>query len=119
MNSAKEFQTVTQVSDSLLNQSSPYFKFPDWVTTNQSIIKKKTYNRERNQGEGYQLGFCRRVEINLWYWGILSERVTKFRDRLGGFLVKEQLYDVYGLKTDVGKKCCFGFRFWRFHRYKK
>ena len=33
VNSAKEFQTVTQVSDSLLDQSSPYFKFPEWVTT--------------------------------------------------------------------------------------
>jgi hypothetical protein len=29
VNSPKEFQAVTQVSDSLLNVS-PYFKFPDW-----------------------------------------------------------------------------------------
>ena len=32
INSAKQFQEVTQVSDSLLNKISPYFKFPDWVT---------------------------------------------------------------------------------------
>ncbi len=31
----------------------------------------------------------------------LSFRIIKFRDRLGGFLVDEQLYDVYGLKPEV------------------
>jgi hypothetical protein len=31
VNSAKEFQIVTKVSDSLLHAIAPYFKFPDWV----------------------------------------------------------------------------------------
>ena len=31
----------------------------------------------------------------------LSARILKFRDRLGGFLVAEQLYDVYGLDPEV------------------
>ena len=31
VNSTKEFQVVTQISDSLLSKISPYFKFPDWV----------------------------------------------------------------------------------------
>jgi len=30
VNSAKEFQNVTQISDSLLNIISPLFKFPAW-----------------------------------------------------------------------------------------
>ena len=32
INSVKQFQEVTKVSDSLLNKISPYFKFPEWVT---------------------------------------------------------------------------------------
>ena len=32
VNSRKEFQRITKVSDSLLKQIAPYFKFPDWVT---------------------------------------------------------------------------------------
>ena len=32
---------------------------------------------------------------------VLSERIVKFRKRLGGFLIDAQLYDVYGLKDDV------------------
>ena len=31
INSIKEFKDVTNVSDSLLNSISPFFKFPDWV----------------------------------------------------------------------------------------
>jgi hypothetical protein len=40
VNSAKEFQIVTKVSDSLLHAIAPYFKFPDWVK-NKIAIKKK------------------------------------------------------------------------------
>jgi len=32
INSKKEFQQVTQVSDRWLDSISPYFKFPEWVT---------------------------------------------------------------------------------------
>ena len=32
---------------------------------------------------------------------VLSARIIKFRDKLGGFHSKEQLYDVYGLEEEV------------------
>src|SRR5690554_4788236 len=32
INSTADFKNVTQVSDSLLDELSPYFKFPDWIT---------------------------------------------------------------------------------------
>lgn len=35
---------------------------------------------------------------------VLSERIVKFRKRLGGFLVNEQLYDVYGLDREVADR---------------
>ncbi|CAL2101334.1 conserved protein of unknown function [Tenacibaculum sp. 190130A14a] len=31
VNSARDFQRVTKISDSLLRRIAPYFKFPDWV----------------------------------------------------------------------------------------
>ena len=37
VNSAKEFQEVTQISDSLLNMISPLFKFPDWSSDKKNI----------------------------------------------------------------------------------
>ncbi len=36
INSAKDFQEVTKISDSRLKKIAPYFKFPDWVTEKQN-----------------------------------------------------------------------------------
>lgn len=48
VNSAKEFQSITKVSDSLLAVISPYFKFPDWVTKRRAKSKRKKYAIEEN-----------------------------------------------------------------------
>ena len=48
INSAKEFQKVTRISDSLLNTIEPYFKFPDWVTkkeANKTLCHSKQKRR--------------------------------------------------------------------------
>ncbi|GIZ08834.1 helix-hairpin-helix domain-containing protein [Flavobacterium sp. UMI-01] len=107
VNSAQEFQKVTQVSDSLLAVLSPYFKFPDWVTkkrasrayasytkpdytkkTNIAILDVNTATQEdlmaiNGIGQGY------------------SERILKFRESLGGFVSMQQMEDVWGLPPDV------------------
>lgn len=102
VNSAADFQTVTKVSDSLLAVISPYFKFPEWTQklekrTEVSIPEKKQKStiRDLNTATAHDL-----KQIN----GIgekLSKRIVKFRNRLGGFLANEQLYDVYGLESEV------------------
>ncbi|NND16358.1 MAG: helix-hairpin-helix domain-containing protein, partial [Eudoraea sp.] len=35
--------------------------------------------------------------------GVLSNRIIKFRNALGGFITVDQLYDVYGLEEEVVK----------------
>ncbi|PIB26372.1 hypothetical protein BFP77_14240 [Maribacter sp. 4U21] len=111
INTKEEFQKVTLVSDSLLHQISPYFKFPDWVTQGKSYQnnKKSFQNKSSNPVAPVQkiikkdLNSATALELRKVN-GIgekLSARIIKFRDRLGGFLVKEQLYDVYGLEPDV------------------
>ncbi|APG64047.1 hypothetical protein LPB136_01080 [Tenacibaculum todarodis] len=42
VNSTKEFQQLTKISDSLLQTISPFFKFPDWVT---SKSKRTTFKK--------------------------------------------------------------------------
>lgn len=44
VNSVKQFQEVTKVSDSLLNKISPYFKFPDWVTNPKPKVSFANYS---------------------------------------------------------------------------
>ena len=51
VNSAKEFQNVTKVSNEILNKIEPYFKFPNWVnnTSNSANNKfKEFYPKEKS-----------------------------------------------------------------------
>ena len=110
MNSDKEFQTVTQISDSLLNKISPYFKFPEWAGKNQTV--KKPTSKPATETNIKDLNAATAEELRQVY-GIgetLSKRIIKFRDRLGGFLVSEQLYDVYGLEPEVVEKALLKFQ---------
>lgn len=101
VNSAEEFQKVTQISDSLLAVIATSFKFPEWTKRK----KVKTYSTVRSKKaiEVKDLNLATAEELKSIY-GIgetLSNRIIKFRDRLGGFLINEQLNDVYGLESEV------------------
>lgn len=106
VNSAEEFQEITKISDSLIAKIAPYFKFPDWVSqsrkfqkTNKSTQKEiAIVPRDLNSATVEELRTVRGIGETL------SNRIIKFRDRLGGFLVNEQLYDVYGLEPEVVKR---------------
>ena len=107
VNSVLEFKKVTQISDSLLSVISPYFKFPDWVNTkNNSTPQKIRVSKEENQGASNELkdlnkATAQDLRVVNGIGEKLSARIVKFRDRLGGFLVDEQLYDVYHLEPEV------------------
>lgn len=105
VNSPIEFQQVTQISDSLLGAISTYFKFPDWTKTKGKTKKSALnhYAAANTKISILDLNAVTAEELKSIY-GIgekLSARIIKFRDRLGGFLVNEQLYDVYGLEAKV------------------
>lgn len=129
-NTPEEFQQVTLVSDSLLDVISPYFKFPEWTQSakresapNNPNVRANTSGRETATHPDFENGTVKKAssssnhppealkdlngataeELRTIY-GVgekLSARIIKFRDRLGGFLVDEQLYDVYGLEPEV------------------
>jgi len=109
VNSKYEFQKVTQVSDSLLDVIAPHFKFPNWTQerTAHKIPFKSTNNVAKTVGrKKMDLNSVSDKELQSIN-GIgekLSARIVKFRDRLGGFLLDEQLYDVYGLDRAVANK---------------
>nr|WP_299344517.1 helix-hairpin-helix domain-containing protein [Allomuricauda sp.] len=98
INSAEEFQEVTQVSDSLLQIISPSFKFPAWK---KSSAKRKTFSENKKEVKGLNTATAVELKQIRGVGEVLSKRIIKFRDRLGGFLVNEQLYDVYGLEPNV------------------
>lgn len=104
VNSAKEFQSVTGVSDSLLAVISPYFKFPDWVNQPQKeYVKFKNKISDVKPKTKIDINLATQEDL-IKVYGIgpaLSERILKQREVLGGFGSMEQLAFVWGLNPDV------------------
>ncbi|MBP1839543.1 ComEA family DNA-binding protein [Formosa algae] len=106
VNSAKDFQQVTGVSDSLLQQISPFFKFPEWVNQKSNVVKSssKSSNRTLTFNEKTDLNTATAAQLQTVY-GIGKTRslgIIKFRNSFdGGFIADVQLEDVYGLTPEV------------------
>ena len=107
INSRADFQKVTQVSDSLLAEISPYFKFPDWVTNPKPRNNYTSYSKNQRPKT-----FQQKVDLNTATAsqlrrinGIgekLSARIIAYRTKMGGkFLADVQLQEVYGLSPEV------------------
>lgn len=107
VNSPNEFQNVTKVSDSLLDKLKPLFKFPDWVTD------KKQYKSNKNYSNNVFAKKEKKVVIDInqatqddliKIYGIgevISLRILKQKERLGGFVSMEQMKDIWGLSPEV------------------
>jgi len=104
VSSAKEFQQVTKVSDSLLAIISPYFKFPERIS-NSKKQDKKLNKTEKTTTEIIIKDLNTATQEDLIkIRGIgekLSERILNYRTKLGAFASTEQLSEVYGLSEEV------------------
>ncbi|WP_300027660.1 helix-hairpin-helix domain-containing protein [uncultured Maribacter sp.] len=113
VNSAKEFQDVTKISDSLLKALTPFFKFPEWTQGK----RRKTFNASTSNNKVDEIIWkdlnTATAEDLKTINGIgekLSARIIKFRDCLGGFLIDDQLNDVYGLEPEVVERALERFK---------
>ncbi|WP_117884415.1 helix-hairpin-helix domain-containing protein [Aureibaculum luteum] len=120
VNSAKQFQEITKISDSLLAVIAPYFKFPDWITNpkkNSNKWNKKESNTlittdnsiAKDKNEAIVISDLNSVTaedlrtIN----GIgekLAKRIIDYRKKLSGFSFNTQLYEVYYLDKEIADK---------------
>lgn len=102
VNSASEFQKVTQVSDSLLNAISPYFKFPDWVNKSKNN-NFKPFEKKTIKIIVLDINLATKEDL-IKIYGIgpaLSDRILKQKEILGGFVSMKQMGDVWGLSPEV------------------
>jgi len=115
INSVKQFQEVTGISDSLLSVISPYFKFPDWVVKKQSRKNSRTIESENSSSNPKEKVFPdSKIDLNLAtseqlqkIRGIgakLAERILKYRKVLHGYSFDNQLYEVWYLDKEVADK---------------
>jgi DNA uptake protein ComE-like DNA-binding protein len=105
VNSAKEFQQVTKVSDSLLKEMAVYFKFPDWVNKKSGYVSNYTpfpkkekeiiIVKDINHATAEDLIKIRGVGE------AISARILKERDKFGAFATMEQMQFIWGLSPEV------------------
>ncbi len=106
VNSSRQFQEVTKVSDSLLAVMSPFFKFPKRIIYD----KPKTY--AKYAGTNRLLSYAQKQDLNSatalqlqkvkGVGKVFSNRIIKYRNKLkGGFIADVQLLDVYGLSPET------------------
>ena len=115
VNSKEEFQKVTKISDALLRKIGPYFKFPDWVVKRNQKNKKislqkskKRYSSDANNSKEFILSSTDINKITAQDLRTIpginatfSERIIKYRSKLQGFSFPSQLYEVWGLDTEI------------------
>ena len=119
INSKKEFQKVTKISDSLLGKISPYFKFPDWVVKRSQQNSKSSVTSTKIKNS-YTKKIISTSDINKatvedfkTINGIgpaFSERIVKYRSKLQGFSFESQIYEVWGLEKEVAARILLIFK---------
>lgn len=102
INSSADFKRVTKVPDSIFLKIAPFFKFPDWV------VQKQKKNAEKSSTK-VKLSYADKADLNKVTQAdlqnisgvgeVLSLRIIRYRNKLGGFVDDIQLKDIYGLKT--------------------
>ncbi|HLV37823.1 ComEA family DNA-binding protein [Xanthomarina sp.] len=105
INSAKEFQQVTGVSDSLLAILSPHFKFPDWVTNPKPKTEYSFKNNDQpktfEQKQDLNTASASQLQKVNGIGEGYSKRIIAYRDKYGGFIADVQLQEIYGLSPEV------------------
>lgn len=107
VNSAEEFQKVTNVSNEFLSKIAPYFKFPEWVTNRKSVDYKNENETgtAKNQpkidiNKASKEDFMKINGIGL----VFAERIIKYREKLQGFSDISQVAEIYGIENQVVKR---------------
>ncbi|MDE0535026.1 ComEA family DNA-binding protein [Tenacibaculum sp. L6] len=115
INSVKDFKEVTKISDSLLAIISPYFKFPDWVVKRQNQKKNKVTKTSSSEKPIYSKVYKTSTnDINKatqqdfetvsGVGEVLATRIIKYRNKLQGYSLSSQLYEVWGLSKETANE---------------
>jgi len=103
VNSKEEFQSITKVSDSLLNVISPNFKFPEWVTSKNSnpIKSEKVKNVFSTEIKDINLITLNDLTVIKGVGEKTANRILNYRTKLQSFSNDSQLYEVYYLDKEI------------------
>lgn len=103
VNSAKEFQQVTKVSNELLAKISPFFKFPDWVVNKQNSTRSAHSFVKKESVVQINLNNATKEELMKVY-GIgekLSDNILNEKNKLGEFVSIDQISWMWGITPET------------------
>ncbi len=106
INSTKQFQGITGINDSLLAVISPYFKFPDWITSGKNAEKQYSNNKIDKSIVKKDINAASAEDLRIVN-GIgekLSKRIIDYRTKLQGFSSNDQIFEVWALDKEVADK---------------
>ena len=118
VNSSKEFQAVTGISDSLLNAMSPNFKFPDWVNNksenNYQDFKNSKYPKypEKEKSVVKDINLATKEDL-MKISGIgdaISDRILGYKLNFKSFVSMDQMNEILGLSPDIIQKLNVNFQ---------
>ena len=106
VNSAKQFQEVTGINDSLLASVSPFFKFPDWITSVKTIEKQYSKNvvEESILKKDINTASAEDLRIVNGIGEKLAKRIVDYRTKLQGFSMNDQIFEVWNLDKEIANK---------------
>lgn len=102
---AKDVAKMYSISDRAFQRIAPYLQFPEREVRGNNGLARREQLRERKTA--YLVNLDVNVADSISFQAlhgigpVLSARIVKFRDRLGGFHSVDQLLEVYGLPVET------------------
>lgn len=111
INSAEQFQRITGVNDSLLNKISPYFKFPEWVSSSKKDSKERfTKLKSVEIVKDINTASLEDFKSVNGIGDKLAQRIISYRTKLQGFSFNDQLFEVWYLDKEVADRALLKFK---------
>jgi len=98
ISSLDQFNQLLGLPDSVMEVLTSQLKFPVKIPQSKAVKPTNIYYGDLNTASAIELRSIPGIGQ------VLSGRIIKFRTALGGFLLNEQLYDVYGLDSIVVRR---------------
>lgn len=98
LNSVDQFRVLVNLPDSVMERLIPQLKFPT------QFLRSGTPKPVPNTPGDLNAASAQTLSSISGIGQVLSARIVKFRTALGGFLLNDQLYDVYGLDSIVVRR---------------
>lgn len=106
INSSKEFQEITKISDELLMKMQVNFKFPDWVTSKKSnSISYTKQNKEKIVPIDLNLATKEQIMKIYGIGDKISDIILKEKMKLGTFATIDQLQFIWGITPEIFEEC--------------